>query len=360
MSRARIIASCAPQDGGGVAAVCRSMAAAFREGGLAVEHVDSRQLVEAQNLARKLPGRRQWQSLVETVLSSRAVASARPADLTVTNGPIGWGINSSGAVHYYHGTYARQAEVLRRHIRTRGYLKLKLFDSGVLERFAGHSKICLANSQQTAEEVHEYFGFDCKIISCEIDTEAFQPGQRDQGLLEALGVGRDGRRVGLFVGAGRPMKGEATAFTVIAQVPEVDWLVLGEKGYVPQALRPHVSQQTAVSHDVMPALLRSADLVLAPSLYEPFGILVAETLASGTPVVASAQGVTELVGDVPGVDNYILQDPTDTAAAVGRVRAVLEGGGEVGRAALAARERIHEVLAPARWRRRFLEAVGVG
>ena len=45
-----------------------------------------------------------------------------------------------------------------------------------------------------------------------------------------------------------------------------------------------------VSHDAMPSLLRSADLLVDVAWYEPFGMAVLEAMACGTPVVASAIG----------------------------------------------------------------------
>jgi D-inositol-3-phosphate glycosyltransferase len=45
-----------------------------------------------------------------------------------------------------------------------------------------------------------------------------------------------------------------------------------------------------VSHDDVPALLRSADLVVCVPWYEPFGLVPLEAMACGVPVVASAVG----------------------------------------------------------------------
>lgn len=358
MKRARIVASCSMNDPGGVAAVCRSMELAFREKRLVVEHLNSRDCVELSRLARAFLGRRHLQGVAEALMSWRAVADEPEADLIVTNGPIGLGIHSATSVHFYHGTHVEHARAVRAYIRELGYLKLRYLDAGVLERLAGRRKVCLANSRQTAREVREYFGHECDVVWCEVDTDAFRPGRRDRGLLHVLGLS-DEKPVGLFVGAGRAMKGAATAYRVIADLPEINWLVLGDVHDVPGSLRRDIAVRDGVPHAAMPALLRSVDVVLAPSIYEPFGILIAESLASGTPVVLSAQGVAELVSDIPGFGEYILEDPTGVVGAVERVRTAVGGREEASRTALAARERIHETLAPSQWRRRFLGAVGL-
>jgi glycosyltransferase involved in cell wall biosynthesis len=45
-----------------------------------------------------------------------------------------------------------------------------------------------------------------------------------------------------------------------------------------------------VARTEMPKVLRSADIVLCPARYEPFGIVPLEAMACGVPVVASAVG----------------------------------------------------------------------
>jgi glycosyltransferase involved in cell wall biosynthesis len=53
----------------------------------------------------------------------------------------------------------------------------------------------------------------------------------------------------------------------------------------------------------MPAFMRSADVLVCPSAYEPFGVPVVEAMACGVPVVASSVGgmVDTVVHDVTGL-----------------------------------------------------------
>ncbi|HLI37140.1 MAG TPA: glycosyltransferase [Streptosporangiaceae bacterium] len=76
-----------------------------------------------------------------------------------------------------------------------------------------------------------------------------------------------------------------------------------------------------VSHGSMPALLRSADLLVNVSWYEPFGMVSLEAMACGTPVVASAVGghMDTVVDGTTGV----LVPPGEPALLARRIRRLL-------------------------------------
>ena len=76
-----------------------------------------------------------------------------------------------------------------------------------------------------------------------------------------------------------------------------------------------------VSQDDMPALLRSADLMVDVSWYEPFGMACLEAMACGTPVIASAVGGHRdtVVDGTTGV----LVAPGQPAALARRIRRLL-------------------------------------
>lgn len=78
-------------------------------------------------------------------------------------------------------------------------------------------------------------------------------------------------------------------------------------------LNPAVAQfDGAVAPQAIAQLYRVADVLLQPSMYEPFGLTVGEALASGVPVVAS-----DAVGAVDGVDPSVC-----TACAAGDLDAL--------------------------------------
>jgi glycosyltransferase involved in cell wall biosynthesis len=76
-----------------------------------------------------------------------------------------------------------------------------------------------------------------------------------------------------------------------------------------------------VSQDDMPALLRSADLMIDVSWYEPFGMASLEAMACGTPVIASAIGghLDTVVDGTTG----LLVSPGQPKALARRIRKLL-------------------------------------
>jgi glycosyltransferase involved in cell wall biosynthesis len=86
-------------------------------------------------------------------------------------------------------------------------------------------------------------------------------------------------------------------------------------------------------------LMRHIDVLVLPSRQEPFGTVLAEAMAVGTPVVATrVGGLPEVVDD--GVTGALVA-PGDTAALAAAVLAVLERREELGRAARERARRFH-------------------
>jgi glycosyltransferase involved in cell wall biosynthesis len=95
-----------------------------------------------------------------------------------------------------------------------------------------------------------------------------------------------------------------------------------------------------VDHADLPAVLRSADVVVATPWYEPFGIVPLEAMACGRPVVGSAVGgLLDTVAD--GVTGALVP-PRDPAALAAAVQPLLEDAYLRESWGKAARERVLE------------------
>jgi glycogen(starch) synthase len=94
-----------------------------------------------------------------------------------------------------------------------------------------------------------------------------------------------------------------------------------------------------VGDDTLHALYRAADLCIVPSIYEPFGIVALEAMASGCVcIVADTGGLREVV---PGDGTVGLRFPAGDADALRvLIERVLEDESERSRLAAGAREHV--------------------
>ncbi|MFF7794717.1 glycosyltransferase [Streptomyces sp. NPDC007991] len=196
-------------------------------------------------------------------------------------------------------TYHALGTVKRRHQR--------LADTSPPERVPGETEIGLGCDRVVAtcrDEAAELTRMGIPphkigIVPCGVDPDRFTPrgpaaprGPYPHRLLQL------GRLV--------PRKGAAVAVGALARLPGTELVVVGGppadrldddpevrrlRGIARDAgVADRVRFTGAVPSEEVPALLRSADVVVCPADYEPFGIVPLEAMACGVPVVASAVG----------------------------------------------------------------------
>jgi glycosyltransferase involved in cell wall biosynthesis len=146
-----------------------------------------------------------------------------------------------------------------------------------------------------------------------IDTDAFAVSPNPGGYL-------------LFFGRIHPEKGTAEAIEVARRV-DMPLLIAGiiqDRDYFEQRVAPHLDGSTVhylgpIGPARRPALLAEAHALLhLISFDEPFGLSVAEALASGTPVIAFNRGSMAALID-HGKTGCLTDDVDGAVAAVGRV-----------------------------------------
>lgn len=162
------------------------------------------------------------------------------------------------------------------------------------------------------------------VVPCGVNVKAFSPdgpaaprGRRPR----LLTLGRLVRR-----------KGTDTIIDALPELPDAELVIAG--GPPPGELDSHPEvrrlRATAtargvldrviftggLAHDKIPALLRSADVVVCAPWYEPFGIVPLEAMACGVPVLASAVGgLTDTVVDGETGLHVPARDPAALARA---------------------------------------------
>ena len=149
-----------------------------------------------------------------------------------------------------------------------------------------------------------------------IDLAAFTPGAGDGGYL-------------LFLGRIHPDKGTAAAIDVArrAGVPLVIAGVVQDQAYFDECVRPHIDRRTvdfvgAVGPSERDRLLGGAMAMLhLIDFEEPFGLSVVESLAAGTPVIATPRGsLPELIRH--GVTGFLVEDADAALDAVAALPAI--------------------------------------
>ncbi|MHB1318520.1 MAG: glycosyltransferase family 4 protein, partial [Anaerolineae bacterium] len=167
-----------------------------------------------------------------------------------------------------------------------------------------------------------------------------EPGTK---VRQSLGLTADDVVVG-NVGRLSPEKGHGillqAAVTVLHRFPNARFVIIGDG-----ALRPELKRQTAelglnraviwmgARHDVE-VLYKAMDVFVLPSLWEAFGIVIVESMASGVPVVAAdLPGTRELIQ--PGETGWLAEpgNPAALAAAITDALARPEARSRVARAA---------------------------
>jgi D-inositol-3-phosphate glycosyltransferase len=150
------------------------------------------------------------------------------------------------------------------------------------------------------------------VVPCGVDLGLFRPDgpaePRDPGRPRLLVVSRLVER-----------KGIGNVITALAELPETELVIAGGPPADRLDQDPEARRLTALAERFgmagrvrlrgqvepgdLPALYRSADLVVCVPWYEPFGIVPLEAMACGVPVVASAVGglVDSVVDGVVGV-----------------------------------------------------------
>ena len=188
----------------------------------------------------------------------------------------------------------------------------------IVDRVPRHwaqADVVLADSQAVADRLD---GLDAHVVYCPVELD---PPQAEAPWEHANG----GPVVG-FVGRIEPRKGVldliAAAPAIRAASPGAEVVIVGDDPW--DAFPDYLAQVRAARdvvhvpwHDNAPGLMRHFDVLVAPSHQEPFGTVISEAMAVGTPVVATrVGGLAEVVDD--GVTGLLVEpgEPGALAAAV--------------------------------------------
>ncbi len=200
------------------------------------------------------------------------------------------------------------------------------------KQLAGECERILAATAREKRHLMELYGVapeNIQVLPCGVDLELFRPEGRAQSRLR-LGLNGN-ERILLYVGRFDPIKGVDRLLSATAELRRrvpVRLILVGGGGddsAEVQGLHTRGSESALEdgvifagrrSHADLPDYYRAADVLVLPSHYESFGLVVLEALACGTPVVAPRVGVVE---DVirNGVNGRVVPDNAPESLAAG-------------------------------------------
>ena len=164
----------------------------------------------------------------------------------------------------------------------------------------------IAFSPHERDAMARLYGADpakVRLVPCGVDLGKFRPLDQKE-VRKRLGL--NGEKVLLFVGRVEPLKGldllVETAAQLEAGEENVRMMVVGGGGpgepETDRVRRLAEERQVdgmidfvgRVNHDELPLYYNAADVCVVPSYYESFGLVALESMACGTPVVATRVG----------------------------------------------------------------------
>jgi D-inositol-3-phosphate glycosyltransferase len=162
--------------------------------------------------------------------------------------------------------------------------------------FSGHERDAMAR----------LYGADpskVMLAPCGVDLTKFRPMDQKEARRK---LGLNGEKVLLYVGRVEPLKGLDLLVETAAQIEsdekELRMMVVGgggpgepETDRVRQLAKERqvddlIDFVGRVDHDELPIYYNAADVCVVPSYYESFGLVALESMACGTPVVATRAG----------------------------------------------------------------------
>ena len=186
----------------------------------------------------------------------------------------------------------------------------------------GDCQRIIAATEKGKEELVSYYGASperISVIPCGVNLELFRHIDKEAA---RRSLGLNGHKILLFVGRIDPLKGIdrlLTALPILDEEQKLKLLVVGggedSKTEVErlQRLSRSLDIQDAVSfagiveQKELPLYYSAADVCVIPSYYESFGLVALESLACGTPIVATRVGCIESVVN-EGQNGHVVQD----------------------------------------------------
>jgi glycogen(starch) synthase len=206
---------------------------------------------------------------------------------------------------------------------------------GIEQWVTNRSDRVIACSYYMREQIADIFGVDDEriaVIPNGIDPDDLRPQEAPELERLRLEFAQPGEKLVLLIGRLVYEKGFQLALeampALIERLPRTRFLVAGS-GTHEDELRRQAAELGLMDHgtflgwigdDVLHSLYPIADVCVVPSLYEPFGLVALEAMASGCPcIVADTGGLREVVPHEEAGLRFRARDPEALVEVAARV-----------------------------------------
>ena len=194
-------------------------------------------------------------------------------------------------------------------------------------------QVLVTISQRSIADFSKHYGTtaeNMRVITHGVNADRFHPRNQERDRLPVRarhGIGAE-EIVLLFVGGDWERKGLDTLLAALALLPSNAKLLVVGHGDTPlyqnEARALHVGERVifAGRSEAVEEYFAAADVFVLPSLYEPYGLVISEAMASGLPVITSASaGAAQMIED--GVSGLLLESPPDHRELVAHITSLL-------------------------------------
>jgi glycosyltransferase involved in cell wall biosynthesis len=274
----------------------------------------------------KPPGWMPSRLLRDQLFALRSMFQLRRAkyrcDALLANGFVTWAESDLNSIHFVHASWRRHFPTTRpKGFNAREtYRSLYALANEWLEKRAlRRSRQVVAVSEAVRGELLQLgvAADRLHVVANGVDIDEFSPGPSQRAVFNLP----EDVVIALFAGdIMTPRKNLDTVLRALQQTPGLHLAVAGKTAGSPYpAMARALDLQDRVHflgfRPDMPALMRSVDIFVLPSRYEPFGLVILEAMASGLPVLTSRQaGIADCIEPEVG---YILEDCDDAGTLAG-------------------------------------------